>query len=79
MPGERYQRKITSSRSWLGQMFDSTLQQLSRDGNHFTTEEVTSRSNAEVRDFEDRYGIGKKLDSPCLAGRRISLPAEQTC
>jgi len=66
------------STQWLGQMSDSTLEQLSRDNNRFATEKAASRSNATVRDFEDRYGIGKKLDSSCLTERRLSLPAEKT-
>ena len=49
---------------WLGQMFDDSLQQLSRNHGHVATERPKESQTKAGGHFEGRYGVGLKLASP---------------
>lgn len=58
-------RRVTAgarSTQWLGQMSDASLQQLSRDHHHATTEKSVELQPGETTHFENRYGAGVKLN-----------------
>ena len=49
------------SKQWLGQMSDSSLQQISKDSNRVAMENIVEPESGMTDNFEGRYGTGKPL------------------
>ena len=49
------------SKQWLGQMSDTSLQQISKDSNRVAMENIVEPEGGTTDNFEGRYGTGKPL------------------